>query len=362
MRCIALQLRRLFLDHDCVVVPGLGGFVFHVVPARYDADARVLVPPGREVVFNPRLIHNDGVLAHSLTVDTGLPYAEALAIVEREAAEMRTALAVGSPVVLDGVGRLYREAAGIRFVADAELERHLRSFGLQRIPLMPLAVVPLQLVAEAAPTSGEPAIPVVPFRRQLLRAAAVFAIPATVGAALWLGSGAPGERFGWSASPVETTSTYFPRFAVEALAFPAPAVEAVYDAAWEGNPEEIRFHFRAERSSDRGVRIVGEAAPVTEASAAPVAVPEPIPVEVPVVAVATDAPFEVVVGAFSVARNADRLADRLTREGRAARTDLRGDGMTLVVWGGYGDAGTAESARLEAAAAGFSGAWVRRMQ
>lgn len=359
MRFIALQLRRLFLDHDCVVVPGLGGFVFHLVPARYDADARVLIPPGREVVFNPRLIHNDGVLAHALAVGMGWPYADALSVIEQEAAQMRSALAAGGVVVLPEVGRLYREAGSVRFVADPALERDLRSFGLQRIPLLPL-VLPAAVV-EAEGEGVE--TPVVPFRRHLLRAAAVLAVPLSVGAALWLGTGAAGDRFGFASPPSVASANYLPRFAVEALALPAPATEPVYEAAWANDPAEIRFHFRTEQLSERGVRIVGQADAFEGAVLAEAELPTSEPVEaVPEVpAVAADASFEVVVGAFALPANAARLAGRLVAEGRDAWTDVRGDGMTLVVWGGYGDAGEAEAARAAAAAAGFNGAWVRRM-
>ena len=357
MRFIALQLRRLFLDHDCVVVPGLGGFVFHALPARYDSAALVLHPPGREVVFNPRLIHNDGVLAHALVVHAGMTYASALAAVEEEAAAMRRELTAGGTVVLDGVGRLYREEGVVRFVADAELEWILRSYGLQRLPLAPL--VPQRTLVEpivaASEVLGVPEIPVVPFRRRLLRAAAVLALPATVGGALWLSSGASGEQFGWTVAPVDAVSSYIPRFSVEALTLPAPHTEAVFADAWPSDADELRFHFRSEQVSDHGVRIVrSPSAPVPAVSA------EPITQEETPRAAAVDA-FEVVIGAFAQTANADRLASRLEQQGQPARTALRSDGLTLVVWGGYADAAAAEAGLAAAADAGFTGAWVRRI-
>jgi hypothetical protein len=340
-----------------VVVPGLGGFVFHALPARYDSAALVLHPPGREVVFNPRLIHNDGVLAHALVVHAGMTYASALAAVEEEAAAMRRELTAGGTVVLDGVGRLYREEGVVRFVADAELEWILRSYGLQRLPLAPL--VPQRTLVEpivaASEVLGVPEIPVVPFRRRLLRAAAVLALPATVGGALWLSSGASGEQFGWTVAPVDAVSSYIPRFSVEALTLPAPHTEAVFADAWPSDADELRFHFRSEQVSDHGVRIVrSPSAPVPAVSA------EPITQEESPRAAAVDA-FEVVIGAFAQTANADRLASRLEQQGQPARTALRSDGLTLVVWGGYADAAAAEAGLAAAADAGFTGAWVRRI-
>jgi hypothetical protein len=309
------------------------------------------------VVFNPRLIHNDGVLAHALVVHAGMTYASALAAVEEEAAAMRRELTAGGTVVLDGVGRLYREEGVVRFVADAELEWILRSYGLQRLPLAPL--VPQRTLVEpivaASEVLGVPEIPVVPFRRRLLRAAAVLALPATVGGALWLSSGASGEQFGWTVAPVDAVSSYIPRFSVEALTLPAPHTEAVFADAWPSDADELRFHFRSEQVSDHGVRIVrSPSAPVPAVSA------EPITQEESPRAAAVDA-VEVVIGAFAQTANADRLASRLEQQGQPARTALRSDGLTLVVWGGYADAAAAEAGLAAAADAGFTGAWVRRI-
>jgi hypothetical protein len=260
-------------------------------------------------------------------------------------------------VVLDGVGRLYREEGVVRFVADAELEWILRSYGLQRLPLAPL--VPQRTLVEpivaASEVLGVPEIPVVPFRRRLLRAAAVLALPATVGGALWLSSGASGEQFGWTVAPVDAVSSYIPRFSVEALTLPAPHTEAVFADAWPSDADELRFHFRSEQVSDHGVRIVrSPSAPVPAVSA------EPITQEESPRAAAVDA-FEVVIGAFAQTANADRLASRLEQQGQPARTALRSDGLTLVVWGGYADAAAAEAGLAAAADAGFTGAWVRRI-
>jgi cell division septation protein DedD len=154
---------------------------------------------------------------------------------------------------------------------------------------------------------------------------------------------------------VDAVSSYIPRFSVEALTLPAPHTEAVFADAWPSDADELRFHFRSEQVSDHGVRIVrSPSAPVPAVSA------EPITQEESPRAAAVDA-FEVVIGAFAQTANADRLASRLEQQGQPARTALRSDGLTLVVWGGYADAAAAEAGLAAAADAGFTGAWVRRI-
>ena len=64
-------LPLLLHDHDCLVIPGLGGFVARPVPARFDEDKGEWIPPGRDVLFNPKLIVRDGLLEQEIRRATG---------------------------------------------------------------------------------------------------------------------------------------------------------------------------------------------------------------------------------------------------------------------------------------------------
>ena len=72
------SLPGMFLDYDCVIIPGFGGFVCNERPAWYDDDKEEMVPPSRDVLFNPNLTHNDGLLAQEIIRSTGLSYSEAM--------------------------------------------------------------------------------------------------------------------------------------------------------------------------------------------------------------------------------------------------------------------------------------------
>ena len=68
------HIERLLLAQDCVLVPGLGGFVLQVVNAAYNAEEEVFVPMQKEVVFNTTLQHNDGLLSESYMQTYGVDY------------------------------------------------------------------------------------------------------------------------------------------------------------------------------------------------------------------------------------------------------------------------------------------------
>ena len=69
------HIEILLLENDCVIVPGLGGFIAHYQPAHYEEDEGVFLPPTRTVGFNPQLTMNDGLLtqAYMQTHHTDFP-------------------------------------------------------------------------------------------------------------------------------------------------------------------------------------------------------------------------------------------------------------------------------------------------
>lgn len=94
------------LDNDCVIVPGLGGFVGHHESARYDEDDGLFLPPLRTVGFNPKLKVNDSLLAQSYIEVHDISYPEAIERIEDDVRELRERIAVEGGYTLKGIGRL----------------------------------------------------------------------------------------------------------------------------------------------------------------------------------------------------------------------------------------------------------------
>lgn len=83
------HIEILLLSNDCVIVPGLGGFVAHHVEAYYNASEGLFLPPLRTLGFNPQLTINDSLLVHSYIEAYDISYPEALRRIESEVAELR---------------------------------------------------------------------------------------------------------------------------------------------------------------------------------------------------------------------------------------------------------------------------------
>ena len=106
MNEISRHLVKLLLDHNCVIIPDLGGFIAQYIPAEYREDDYTYQPPQRIVSFNQELTLNDGLLIQSLmqTYDTTFP--ETLKMLEDAVIDMKEELYEKGELDLVGVGVL----------------------------------------------------------------------------------------------------------------------------------------------------------------------------------------------------------------------------------------------------------------
>lgn len=66
----------LFL-HDCVIIPDFGGFICNYKSAYIDAESGVICPPGKDILFNRNLTHNDGLLVNWIADKENISYDKA---------------------------------------------------------------------------------------------------------------------------------------------------------------------------------------------------------------------------------------------------------------------------------------------
>ena len=107
MKKLAKHIEVLLLENNCVIVPGLGGFIAHYQPAHFDETRNEWVPPMRTFGFNPQLVINDGVLAQSYMQACNTDFPDATRMIEKAVAELKEQLYAESVVALNGVGKHY---------------------------------------------------------------------------------------------------------------------------------------------------------------------------------------------------------------------------------------------------------------
>ena len=76
------HIEILLLENDCVVVPGFGGFIAHYMPASWNNEEKLFLPPMRTIGFNPQLKMNDGILVQSYMEVYNTDFSDATKILE----------------------------------------------------------------------------------------------------------------------------------------------------------------------------------------------------------------------------------------------------------------------------------------
>lgn len=103
---LARHIEILLLDNDCVIVPGLGGFVTHHTPARRVEEENIFLPPYRSVGFSPKMKLNDGLLVQSYMTAYDITYPEAIKLVDMKVDELKAKLQEDGMFTLQGIGTL----------------------------------------------------------------------------------------------------------------------------------------------------------------------------------------------------------------------------------------------------------------
>lgn len=103
---ISVHIEQLLLHHDCVIVPGLGGFVAQDCSATYIMEEDTFLPPYRNVSFNPRLTMNDGLLVQHITQEYGMGYDDAMQYVRLQVEKIHKTISHEGAVAICGVGTL----------------------------------------------------------------------------------------------------------------------------------------------------------------------------------------------------------------------------------------------------------------
>lgn len=103
---LAQHIEALLLENDCVIVPGLGGFVAHYASATRVKEENIFLPPTRVIGFNPQLKMNDGLLVQSYMSVYGTNFSDATKMVERKVDELIATLHEDGKVDLPNVGEV----------------------------------------------------------------------------------------------------------------------------------------------------------------------------------------------------------------------------------------------------------------
>lgn len=133
------HISQLLYHHECVIVPGFGGFVTNSQPARIHPVPHQFYPPSKSLGFNIHLRRNDGLLANNISQIEIVSYDEALRLITNFVNSCNDRLSQDKSCSIERVGKLYFDVEkNLRFEADISTNYLLDSFGLTVIQSPPI--------------------------------------------------------------------------------------------------------------------------------------------------------------------------------------------------------------------------------
>ncbi len=138
MATIEKHIFDLLHYHDCVIVPGLGGFVANLNPILLQKEKNLFIPPAKEIGFNRSLIYNDGLLTNYVASKKGVSYSEAQELINDFVTNIRSRIILAQAVILDKIGTLRADAIGnLQFSPSGAYSFLPEAFGLSSFRIEP---------------------------------------------------------------------------------------------------------------------------------------------------------------------------------------------------------------------------------
>jgi cell division septation protein DedD/nucleoid DNA-binding protein len=128
---VVKYIPELLYRHDCVIIPGFGGFIGNYSPAMINPVYHTFYPPFKSLLFNIHLKQNDGLLASCISQAEQIPYEHAMELIQMMLEDWNRELENGQELVIEKVGKIVKETDGIfQFEQDTSVNYLPDAFGL----------------------------------------------------------------------------------------------------------------------------------------------------------------------------------------------------------------------------------------
>lgn len=120
MISIDKHISRLIANHDCVIMPGFGAFLSHRIPAHYNAEEQIFMPPRRTLGFNPQITMEDALLTTAYMQQYGISYNQAAILMKDDIKKLKKRLSRKGQIYFGELGVLSMNIEGTISFEPAE--------------------------------------------------------------------------------------------------------------------------------------------------------------------------------------------------------------------------------------------------
>jgi len=128
---ISKYVAELLFDFECVVIPGLGGFIANDKPATINRINHQFKPPFRTILFNRHVKANDGLLVNQMATSEGISFEKARREIDRFVEATIEQLENGQTVTFSKIGSLsFDNQKNFIFEQDVSVNYNPEAYGL----------------------------------------------------------------------------------------------------------------------------------------------------------------------------------------------------------------------------------------
>jgi CCDC81-like prokaryotic HU domain 1/CCDC81-like prokaryotic HU domain 2 len=136
---ISVFISDLLYEHDCVIVPGFGGFICNYRPAEIHPVLHFVNPPSKSVSFNRNLRTNDGLLVNYIAKTGDISFQTAQELIQNWVESSKSLLRKSETINLKNIGRVFSDIEGnIQFTPDESVNYLKASFALKPLSARPV--------------------------------------------------------------------------------------------------------------------------------------------------------------------------------------------------------------------------------
>ena len=141
---VSKEMHLLLQEHECVIVPGLGGIIGNYSPAYQNEGDFSFAPANKQLIFNRNLVKNDGLLIAKMSERNGFSYDETRMLLDAFVLETLAMLNNFENVTLPNVGTFYLDThKNLRFTQDLKVNYLPSSYGLFSFTAKPINRTPI---------------------------------------------------------------------------------------------------------------------------------------------------------------------------------------------------------------------------
>lgn len=139
MTDIQSHIARLLYTHNYVVIPGFGSFIGSGVKAKVSTHQLIVSPPKKQIVFNPELVQDDGLLVKTLAQSWGVDLNNCRETLDLKVSNWKKNLSNGKELVFDEIGKIFLNQQGKAIFRQFYVSNFLiPSYGLEIARAQPL--------------------------------------------------------------------------------------------------------------------------------------------------------------------------------------------------------------------------------